>query len=76
MADWYRLGDFVPNVSALDQRDYRGTVTGEFRAPKKGEWYLSGAIPTVYRAPNDLSTNFMICRIAKVKAYMKYEEVK
>ena len=24
-----------------------------FRAPKKGEWYLSGAIVTGYRAPND-----------------------
>jgi len=24
-----------------------------FRAPKKGEWYLSGAIVTGYLAPND-----------------------
>lgn len=28
--------------------------------PKKGEWYISGAIPMAYRAPNDLSTSFMI----------------
>ena len=33
---------------------------GEFRAPKRGEWYLSGAILSAYRAPNDLSTEFRI----------------
>ena len=34
----------------------------EFRPPKKGEFYLSGAIVTAYRAPNDLSTAFRIVR--------------
>lgn len=29
--------------------------TGEFRAPRRGEFYLSGAIPEVYIAPNDLA---------------------
>lgn len=24
--------------------------------PKKGDWYISGAIPEAYRAPNDLPT--------------------
>lgn len=38
------------------------TPTGEFRAPRKGEWYLSGAIPEAYRAPNDLSTPYHILR--------------
>lgn len=31
------------------------------RAPKKGEWYMSGAIPAAYYAPNDLSMKFFIC---------------
>jgi hypothetical protein len=31
-----------------------------FRAPKKGEWFVSGAIPYAYRAINDLSTKFLI----------------
>jgi hypothetical protein len=31
-----------------------------FRAPKKGEYYLSGAIPKAYLAPNDLTTPFHI----------------
>lgn len=32
-----------------------------FRPPKKGEYYLSGAIVTAYRAPNDLSTPYWVC---------------
>lgn len=35
---------------------------GEFRAPKKGEFYLSGAIPEVYKSPNDLESKFHIVR--------------
>jgi len=31
-----------------------------FRAPKKGEWYLSGAIVEAYQAPNDLTTEYTI----------------
>lgn len=31
------------------------TLTGEFRSPLAGEWYLSGAIPEAYQAPNDLN---------------------
>lgn len=33
---------------------------GEKRAPKKGEFYLSGAIVEAYRAPNDLTTEYHI----------------
>ena len=36
--------------------------TGEFRAPKKGEYYLSGAIPQAYRALNDLTQVYHILR--------------
>lgn len=45
----------------------RGKRTGEFRAPRKGEWYVSGAIPAAYRAPNDLTTEYHIARIVLVK---------
>lgn len=31
----------------------RFRATGEFRAPRAGEWYLSGAIVEAYRAPHD-----------------------
>jgi hypothetical protein len=32
----------------------------DFRAPKKGEWYLSGAIVEAYQAPNDLTDEYQI----------------
>lgn len=28
-------------------------TAGDFRAPRKGEWYLSGAVVMAYRAPAD-----------------------
>ncbi|NEI32159.1 hypothetical protein [Rhizobium ruizarguesonis] len=31
-----------------------------FRQPKKGEFYLSGAIVQAYRAPNDLTTPYHV----------------
>ena len=35
-------------------------ATGEYRAPKRGEWYLSGAVIDAYQAPNDLSAPYWI----------------
>lgn len=34
--------------------------TGEFRRPQRGEWFVSGAKPQAYKAPNDLSTEYHI----------------
>lgn len=31
-----------------------------FRPPRKGEYYLSGAIVEAYKAPNDLTSSFWI----------------
>jgi hypothetical protein len=30
------------------------------RAPRKGEWYASGAIPFAYRAKNDLVSEYLV----------------
>lgn len=30
------------------------------RWPRAGEWYISGAIAEGYRAPNDLSTTYLV----------------
>jgi hypothetical protein len=51
--------------------------TGEFREPKAGEWYLSGAIVTAYRAPNDLTQKFHIATVVKIKreTVIREEEV-
>lgn len=54
---------------------FRAVPTGEKRAPKKGEWYLSGAEITVYRAPNDLSTVFHIARLVEVKVVPSSYEI-
>ena len=34
---------------------YMARATGEVRPPKKGEWYLSGAVVEAYRARNDMT---------------------
>jgi hypothetical protein len=55
----------VPNVrypAGEGLRTRRFVRTGEFREPRAGEWYLSGAIPEAWRAPNALSTKFHILR--------------
>jgi len=42
-------------------------LTGEMRAPKKGEWYISGAEPQAWRAPNNLTTKFHIAKLVVTK---------
>lgn len=56
-------------------RGIRGKWTGEKRCPKKGEWYLSGAIILAYRAPNDLSTEFHIAKLVRIETVTKEIEV-
>ena len=71
----YNLADRVTNAQAESLgfaygqkvRDVHAILTGERRPPRKGEWYLSGAIPEAYRAPNDLSTPYQICRLVKTR---------
>ena len=43
-------------------RNGRVVATEEFRPPKRGEWYLSGAVVQAYRAPQDLTLLFYIVR--------------
>lgn len=45
----------------------RARATGEKRPPKKGEWYLSGAIVEAYKAPNDLTTAYYIAKIVRIE---------
>lgn len=53
--------------SRYGHRNVRAEWTGEKRPPKKGEWYISGAIPQAYRAPNDLSFDYYIARLVRVR---------
>lgn len=45
----------------------RFVATGEFREPKAGEHYLSGAIVTAYIAPNTLETKYWIARAVRLQ---------
>jgi hypothetical protein len=44
----------------------RYKATGEFRPPKRGEYYLSGAIIAAYKAYNDLTTPFWLAKPGRV----------
>ncbi len=54
-----------------DGRRITSIRTREFRAPKAGEYYLSGASPAAYRAPNDLTTAYRIMRLVAVNRETK-----
>ena len=66
-----RKGKLFPVASPYSvishRPDYRIQATGEFRCPNKEEWFISGAIPEGYQAPNDLSTPYYIGKLVKVK---------
>ena len=66
MSKFYELGDPFGPISR-PMRKFRALNTGVKRPPRKGEWYLSGAIIQAYRAPNDLSTEFYIAEIVEVE---------
>ncbi len=48
-------------------RGFRAAPTGEKRVPEEGEWYLSGADVTAYRASNRIAVPFMIARLVRVE---------
>ena len=79
---YYKLGDVlngnerkqlkIPLNAIMIYRDTKAIKTEVFREPKKGEWFLSGAIPTAYRAPNDLSHKYHIAQLVKIKKKITY----
>jgi hypothetical protein len=59
LADWYGRG--IP-------RNVRAVWTGEKRAPRKGEYYLSGAVIGAYLAPSDLNWPYHIAKLVTVES--------
>lgn len=45
----------------------RAIKTREKRCPKRGEWFLSGAIAEAYKAPNDLSQEYHIAKLVRIE---------
>jgi len=67
---FYRLADYHPNQKTTA----RAINTHIRRPPKKGEWYLSGAIPAAYKAPNDLSTEYLIAEIVDTEVIRRIKD--
>jgi hypothetical protein len=53
----------------------RAKWTGEKRCPKKGEWFLSGAIVGGYLATNDLSTPYHIAKLVATETVTITREI-
>jgi hypothetical protein len=51
----------------LIKNNCRVIKLNEFRKPQKGEWYLSGAIVKGYKAMENLSSEYHICKLVRVK---------
>lgn len=64
------MGKFYPGFRHAGFRNESGLLpvrqyfqkTGEFRPPRGGEYFLSGAIPQVYEALAELTTSYYIMR--------------
>ena len=86
----YPIGDYVSNEKmeelagkklTLNEKmvlshSVRGKWNGEKRIPKKGEWYLSGAEITAYRAPNDFANQtFHIAKLVLTETVTTTREI-
>ena len=63
----YPLGDRHPAQKSYLDDSIKAINTKEYRNPKKGDWFLSGAEVTAYKAPNDLSCKYYIAKIVKIE---------
>jgi len=60
-----KAGDKFPIQNLAMRGKYVAIATGEFRKPRKGEWFLSGAIVEAYHTDVALSTKYHIATIEK-----------
>lgn len=69
----YRLADMPTTEETgvtfrdLYQGAFRAVPTGEKRAPKAGEWYLSGAVVEAYKARGDFDSEYLIAKLVRVE---------
>lgn len=57
----------VDEKMKFERQNVRAVPTGEFRCPRKGEWYLSGAIVCAYRAGGNFTSKYHIARLVAVR---------
>ena len=75
LADRDKLGLPRQDARLSSTKEIRARATGKKRCPKKGDWYLSGAIVEAYRAPNDLNTVFCIATLCIVETVTEHKVV-
>lgn len=64
----YPIADIRHLPEPRQHRSMRGLLTGEYREPLKGEWFLSGAIPECYyMRQHHCSMKFHICKLVQVR---------
>lgn len=68
--DFYPLADYHPLIF-IKRLNIKAKWTGEKRPPKKGEWYLSGAIIEAYQAKYDMTSTYHIARLFQVVTVVK-----
>ena len=56
----------LATLNLEDSVGVRAVAMGEFRSPRKGEWFLSGSYIEAYRADNDLTVAYNIAKLAYV----------
>ena len=67
-AEYAAIG-FVPHD--MPRHYVRAVWTGEKRPPRKGEWFLSGAIVEAYKTPADCEHAFHIARLVRCEQVYK-----
>ncbi len=60
------LGIILDQRGEHDGKLVRAMWVKEYRTPKQGEWYLSGAIINAYRAINDMSSPYHIAKLVVI----------
>lgn len=71
------VGEELIRLGANSKLELRAVKIGEKRKVRKGDWYLSGAIPEAYRAfadADDVRDILRIVRVAPVEAYVVIAE--
>ena len=66
-ADMVKLGFRSYHEARKKGYEVVSVATASKRAPKKGEWFLSGAIPEGYKARNDMSGTQQILRLTLLR---------
>jgi hypothetical protein len=59
--------DFYPAEGYQYSSNEKAKWTGEFRPPRQGEYFLSGAIIQAYKAHKDMTTPYHIAKIVRTK---------